>query len=401
MLLKKLISQKIKNRIAARCSDDALTQQRLQYQPYYHHFDRQDRSHVWKDGEELILLSSNDYLGLNYHPKVIEAGQRALREWGSSSTGSRIANGSRSYHRRLEEAIAAFLGKEDCQVHSAGYLSCMSAVQGFAQRGDTLYVDKNVHSCLWTAIASTKTTVEKFSHNKPDSFQTALSYDESNSAKMLIFEGVYSMEGHIAPARELLDIAQKHECFSVMDDAHGFGILGNQGRGTADHLGVTQQVDIICGSLSKAMSSTGGFVAGDKDLLEYLRSHSKQTIFSAAISPSQAYCAEAALQVLQDEPQHLQRLWDNTHKYKSILHDLGFDTWGSETPATPVVIGDKRKAYRFWQELRKEGIFTTISLPPAVPPNKDLIRTAISASHSDADLEKIADAFKKVKKRVL
>ena len=400
-MLDKLFNKKQKNSIVDRCRQDEATKLRLKYQPYYHHFDKQVGTHIWKDGKEMILLSSNDYLGLNHHPKVIEAGQRALREWGSSSTGSRIANGSRSYHRRLEEKLAAFLGKEDCHVHAAGYLSCMSAIQGFVQRGDTLYVDKNVHSSLWTGIKSTMGTVEKFSHNKPEAFRTALSYDDSKAAKMLIFEGVYSMEGHIAPAKELLDIAAQHDCFSVMDDAHGFGVLGNQGRGTADHFGVTDQVDIICGSLSKAISSTGGFVAGDKALLEYLRSHSKQTIFSAAISPSQAYCAEAALQVLQDEPQHLQRLWDNTRTYKAILHDLGLDTWDSETPATPVVIGEKRKAYRFWQELMKEGIFATLSLPPAVPPKKDLIRTAISAGHSDEDLDKIADAFKKVAKRVL
>jgi 8-amino-7-oxononanoate synthase len=402
MLLSKLQSRNKKNTVAVRCASDEITRQRLKYMPYYHHFDRQAGTRVWIDGHQMLLLGSNDYLGLNQHPKVIEAGQRALREWGSSSTGSRIANGSRSYHRRLEEKLAAFLGKEDCHVHAAGYLSCMSAIQGFVQRGDILYVDKNVHSSLWTGIATTMGTVEKFSHNNTDAFRTALNYhDGAKGGKLLIFEGVYSMEGHIAPAESLLKVAEEHDCFSIMDDAHGLGVLGTQGRGTADHLGVTDRVDILCGSLSKAMASTGGFVAGDKALIEYLRSHSKQTIFSAALSPAQAYCAEAALQVLQGEPQHLQRLWDNTQKYKAILHDLNLDTWGSETPATPVVIGEKRKAYHFWQELMKEGVFTTVSLPPAVPPKKDLIRTAISAGHSDEDLEKIADAFQKVVKRIL
>ena len=179
---------------------------RLKYQPYYHHFDRQECSHVWLDGKELVLLSNNDYLGFSHHPKVIEAGQQALKDWGSSSTGSRIANGSRSYHRKLEEKLAAFLGKEDCHIHAAGYLSCMSAIQSFAQRGDTIYVDKNVHSCLWTGIATTLADVEKFSHNKPSSFADALSYNSGKQAKMLVFEGVYSMEGHIAPAKELLSL---------------------------------------------------------------------------------------------------------------------------------------------------------------------------------------------------
>ena len=390
-----------KNSLAERCSSDDITKLRLKYQPYYHHFDRQEGSHVWLDGKELVLLSNNDYLGFSHHPKVIEAGQQALKDWGSSSTGSRIANGSRSYHRKLEEKLAAFLGKEDCHIHAAGYLSCMSAIQSFAQRGDTIYVDKNVHSCLWTGIATTLADVEKFSHNKPSSFADALSYNTGKQAKMLVFEGVYSMEGHIAPAKELLEIAAANDCFSVLDDAHGFGVLGRQGRGTADHLNLTDQVDIICGSLSKAMASTGGFVAGDKALIEYLRSHSKQTIFSAAVSPSQAYCAEAALDLMQSEPEHLERLWSSTQKYKTMLSELGFDTWGSETPAVPIVIGEKRAAYEIWKMLIKEGVFTTVSLPPAVPPKKDLIRTAITAGHSDADLDIIATAFSKVAKKFL
>ena len=390
-----------KNSIVERCKGDEITKQRLKYKPFYHHFSRQEGTHVWLDGRELILLSSNDYLGFNHHPKVQEAGQAALKKWGSSSTGSRIANGSRSYHRQLEEKIADFLGKEDCQVHAAGYLSCMSAIQPFVQRGDVILADKNIHSALWSGIGTTMGRVEKFYHNNPEDFAKVLSYEEKKTPKMLVFEGVYSMEGHLARAPELLEIAAQNNCFSVMDDAHGFGVLGEQGRGTANHLGVTDQVDIICGSLSKSMASTGGFVAGDKALIEYLRSHSKQTIFSAAISAAQAACAEAALDLLKSEPEHLERLWRNTKRYNEILHSLGLDTWGSETPAVPIVIGDKAKAYYFWQGLLKEGIFTTFSLPPAVPPKKDLIRTAISAHHSDEDLDKIADAMKRVAKKVL
>jgi len=390
-----------KNSIVERCKGDEITKQRLKYKPFYHHFSRQEGTHVWLDGRELILLSSNDYLGFNHHPKVQEAGQAALKKWGSSSTGSRIANGSRSYHRQLEEKIADFLGKEDCQVHAAGYLSCMSAIQPFVQRGDVILADKNIHSALWSGIGTTMGRVEKFYHNNPEDFAKVLSYEEKKTPKMLVFEGVYSMEGHLAKAPELLELAAQNNCFSVMDDALGFGVLGEQGMGTANHLGVTDQVDIICGSLSKSMASTGGFVAGDKALIEYLRSHSKQTIFSAAISAAQAACAEAALDLLKSEPEHLERLWRNTKRYNEILHSLGLDTWGSETPAVPIVIGDKAKAYYFWQGLLKEGIFTTFSLPPAVPPKKDLIRTAISAHHSDEDLDKIADAMKRVAKKVL
>ena len=400
-MLTSLLGKSHKNSVIQRWVDDEITKQRLKYKPFYHHFTRQEGTHVWLDNKELILLSSNDYLGFNNHPKIIEAAQKALRTWGSSSTGSRIANGSRSYHRQLEEKLADFLGKEDCQIHAAGYLSCMSAVQPFVQRGDLILADKNIHSSLWTGIAATMGRVEKFSHNNPKDFAEVLSYEDKKSPKFLIFEGVYSMEGHLAKAEELLQLANENNCFSIMDDAHGFGVLGHQGRGTANHLGVTDQLDIICGSLSKSLASTGGFVAGDKVLIEYLRSHSKQTIFSAAISASQAASAEAALDLLQNEPEHIERLWHNTKRYNEILHSLGLDTWGSVTPAVPIVIGEKIKAYRFWQELIKEGIFTTVSLPPAVPPKKDLIRTAISARHTDEALDKIADAMTKVAKRVL
>ncbi len=396
-----IFKKKHKNSVVERCIEDPLTKSRLKYEPYYHHFERQEGTHVWLNGQELILLSSNDYLGFNHHPKVIEAGQAALKTWGSSSTGSRIANGSRTYHRRLEKKLADFLGKEDCQIHAAGYLSCMSAIQAFVQRGDLVLADKNIHSALWTGIANTMGRVEKFTHNNPRSLAEVLSFESVDSAKFLIFEGVYSMEGHIASAREFLDITDEHNCFSIMDDAHGFGVLGEQGRGTANHLGITDRVDIICGSLSKSMASTGGFVAGDKCLIEYLRSHSKQTIFSAAISASSAACAEAALDLLQTEPEHLQRLWANTRRYNDILQSLGLDTWGSVTPAVPIIIGDKVKAYRFWQELIKEGIFTTVSLPPAVPPKKELIRTAVSARHSEEDFDRIATAMQRVVKRVL
>lgn len=400
-MLSSLLSKSYKNSIVERCIKDEVTKLRLKYKPFYHHFSKQEGTHVWLDNRELILLSSNDYLGFNHHPKVQEAGQAALKKWGSSSTGSRIANGSRSYHRQLEEKLADFLGKEDCQIHAAGYLSCMSAIQAFVQRGDLILADKNIHSSLWTGISATMGRVEKFSHNNPSDFSEVLSFEDKKSPKFLVFEGVYSMEGHLARAEELLEIAGENNCFSIMDDAHGFGVLGEQGRGTANHLKVTDKVDIICGSLSKSLASTGGFVAGDKQLIEYLRSHSKQTIFSAAISASQAACAEAALDLLKSEPEHLERLWQNTKQYNEILHNLGLDTWGSVTPAVPIVIGDKAKAYRFWQELIKEGVFTTVSLPPAVPPKKDLIRTAISAKHSQEDLDKIADAMAKVVKRIL
>ena len=394
-----LFSSRTRNAIGERCRDDSATKLRLRYAPYYHAMEAQQGTTVRLQGREMIMLASNDYLGLSFHPKVVEAARAALLKWGTSPTGARVSNGSRAYHLELEEKLAAFLGKEACHVHAAGYLSCLSGVAAFAQKGDVILADKNIHSCLWDGIRLSTAAVERFSHNNPDDLRAVAASLPAATPKMMVVEGVYSMEGHIAHLPGLLSVARDHACFNVLDDAHGFGVLGRQGRGTADHFGLTDQVDIICGSLSKSLASTGGFVAGDKALIEYLRTHGKHTLFSAALSPAQAAAASAALDVLQTEPEHLERLWSNTRRYTAMLASLGLDTWGSETPAVPVVIGDKARAYAFWQALLEKGVFTVMSIAPAVPVGKDLIRTAISAGHTDAQLDRIADAFAYAKKR--
>lgn len=388
-----------RNPIASRARDDSATKLRLRYAPYYHTMAAQQGTTVNLNGRDMIMLASNDYLGLSFHPKVIEAARAALLKWGSSPTGARVSNGSRAYHVELEEKLASFLGKEACHIHAAGYLSCLSGVAAFAQKGDVILADKNIHSCLWDGIRLSTASVERFSHNSPDDLRAVASSLPAATPKMMVVEGVYSMEGHIAHLPGLLAIANEYDCFTVLDDAHGFGVLGRQGRGTADHFDLTDKVDIICGSMSKALSSTGGFVAGDRALIEYLRTHGKHTLFSASLSPAQAAAASAALDIIQTEPEHLERLWKNQKRYIAMLTSLGLDTWGSETPAVPIVIGDKQRAYAFWQALLEKNVFTVMSIAPAVPVGKDLIRTAISAGHTDEQLDRIGDAFAYAKKR--
>jgi 8-amino-7-oxononanoate synthase len=379
--------------ILERCCEDYATKMRLKYAPFYHAMEAQDGTHIRLNGRDLIMFSSNDYLGLSFHPKVIEAGRAALLRWGASTTGARPSNGSRAYHLELESKLAAFLNRQACHVSVAGYISCMASVAAFAQKGDLILVDKNIHSCVWDGIRLSMASVERFSHNNPEDLRQLARTIHHNTPKMIVVEGVYSMEGHIVRLPEIVGIAEDHGCFLVLDDAHGFGVLGRQGRGTVDHFRLNDKVDLICGSLSKSLASTGGFVAGSHDLIEYLRTHSRQTIFSAAISPSQAACASAALDIMQSEPQHLERLWRNTRRYREILKGLGLDTWDSETAAIPIVLGSKELVYRFWQALLEKGVFTVMSIAPAVPPGKDLVRTAVSAMHSDEDLEKVAAAM--------
>ncbi len=391
---------KTKKALLARCRDDYATNMRLKYAPYYHAMEAQSGTTVTLQGREMVMLSSNDYLGLSFHPKIIEAGRAAMLKWGTSTTGARTSNGSRAYHLELEERLADFLGHEACHVHVAGYLSCLSSVASFAQKGDVILADKNIHSCLWDGIRLSMATVERFSHNSPEDLREVLAAVSSEVTKMLVIEGVYSMEGHIARLPELAEIAEEHGCFTVLDDAHGFGVLGRQGRGTVDHFGLNDKVDLICGSMSKSLASTGGFVASSREVIEYLRSHSKQTIFSAAISPSQAACAQASLEIMQQEPQHLERLWANTRRYRALLKSFGLDTWESETPAVPIVLGSKERVYPFWKALMEKGVFTVMSIAPAVPAGKDLIRTAISAKHPEEQFEKIADAMAYAVKRL-
>jgi len=377
-----------------RIRDDEATKLRLKYDTYYHIFDKQEGTRVFKDGKEYVMLSSNDYLGLREHPKIKEAGIEALKKWGSSTTGARLANGGRSFHRELEEELASFIGKEACHVFSAGYLACTSAITGFADRKDIIYADKNLHSSLWSGIKLSGAHCERFAHNQPEHLRQILEDEDPETAKLIVLEGIYSMEGHIARLPELTSVAKEFNSFLILDDAHGFGVLGDNGSGTANHFDITDQIDVICGSFSKSLSGIGGFVASSLEAIEYMRSHSKQTIFSAALTPSACACANAALQIIQNEPQHRKRLFQNLKRYNALLEELSLDTWESESPAVPIVLGEKEKVYYFWKALLEKGVYTIISVSPGVPPGKDLIRTAISAAHTDEDMDKIEEAVR-------
>jgi 8-amino-7-oxononanoate synthase len=377
-----------------RIRSDETTKLRLKYDAYYHIFDEQSGTRVKKDGKEYVMLSSNDYLGLSQHPKIKEAATNALHKWGSSTTGARLANGGRIFHRELEEELADFLGKESCHVFAAGYLACASAITGFIQRKDLIFADKNLHSSLWSGIQLSGANCERFAHNQPDHLVELLSSEDPKIQKALVLEGIYSMEGHIARLPELIHAAKKYNTFVILDDAHGVGVLGRDGRGTADHFGMTDKVDVICGSFSKSFSGIGGFVCSSQDGINYMRSHSKQTIFSAALPPAATAGAHAALKIFRSEPEHRERLHKNLSRYLTFLNGLGLDTWDSESPAVPIVLGKKEKVYYFWKALLEKGVYTIISIAPGVPPGKDLIRTAISAAHTDEDLDIIEDAIR-------
>jgi 8-amino-7-oxononanoate synthase len=390
----KLFSKQKNNGIWNRILSDDSTRLRLKYDAYYHIFDDQTGTRVTKDGKEYVMLSSNDYLGLSQHPKIKEAGIKALQKWGSSTTGARLANGGRIFHRALEEDLADFLGMEACHVFSAGYLACASAITGFVDRNDLVFADKNLHSSLWSGIKLSGAKCERFAHNHPEHLREILSHEDPKTNKALVIEGIYSMEGHIARLPELLEVAKEFGAFLILDDAHGIGVLGDHGKGTANHFDLTNQIDVICGSFSKSFSGMGGFVCASKEAIDYMRSHSKQTIFSAALSPVSTACAHAALGIIRSEPEHRKKLEANLSRYRKLLNELNLDTWNSESPAVPIVLGKKEKVYYFWKALLEKGVYAIISVAPGVPPGKDLIRTAISAAHTEEDFDLIEEAFR-------
>ncbi len=389
-----------KSAVRLRIEGDVTTKLRLKYDPYYHSVTAVDGIHVTAEGRQMVMMSSNEYLGLSQHPKVQEAAREAILKWGTSSCGSRLANGTRSIHCELEEELAQFLGKEACHVIVAGYLGCQGSLAGIAQRGDALIVDKSIHSSLWDGAIISGADIERFSHDDMDSLAELLAKLEMKQPKIIAVDGIYSMEGHMASIPRIVELAKEYSAFTIVDDAHGFGVLGKQGRGIVDHFNATKDVDLIVGSLSKSLASTGGFMAGSKALIEYMRSNCRQIIFSAAVAPSQAAASLAALKVMQTEPQHQERLWENTRYYKKILDDLGLDYWNSPTPAVPIVFGELERAYYVWKSLWEQGFFTVMSVSPGVPVGKDLIRTAISALHTKEQLDRFGEALKNAMKKI-
>jgi 8-amino-7-oxononanoate synthase len=380
--------------VAERCRTDPNTRLRLKYAPYYHVVEQADGLDIVINGRRMTMMCSNEYLGLSSHPEVRRAAKEAIDRWGTSPCGSRLANGSRGYHVELEEELAAFLGKEACHVSVAGYMACVSSLSSLAQRDDALIVDKSIHAALWDGVRLSGAEVERFTHEDMRSLRALLAQLDPGQPKIIAIDGVYSMEGHIASLPEIAGLADEYSAFLVVDDCHGFGVLGRDGRGVADHFGLGKQVDLICGSFSKSLASTGGFIASSRATVEYLRSTSRQIIFSAAITPACSAAALESLRVMQREPEHRARLWENTRYLQGILRSLGLDFWESPTPAVPIVIGDKEKCYFIWKSLQEQGFFTVMSISPGVPAGKDLIRTAVSALHTKEMLDRFGDALR-------
>ncbi len=350
--------------------------------PYFKPISESEDTVVTIEGQRRIMLGSNNYLGLTHHPRVLEAAARALRVYGSGCTGSRFLNGTLDLHLQLEQALAEFVGKEDCIVFSTGYNANLGLISGLVGRGDVVLLDKLDHASIVDGASMSRGETERFNHGDLAGLERKLARVNGGVGKMVIVDGVYSMEGDIADVPALSRICKRNGAALALDDAHALGVLGPRGDGTAAHFGLTDEVDIIAGTFSKSLASIGGFVAASANVINFLRHHARALIFTAALPPSNTAGVLAALEVLQAEPERREQLWKNTRRLQEGMRGLGFDTGPSETPIVPILIGPLDKTFLMWRRVYDAGIFTNPVVPPAVPPSQCRLRMSLMATHT-------------------
>lgn len=351
-------------------------------------------------GRRMVMLGSNNYLGLTNDPRVKEAAIQAVRRYGSGCAGSRWLNGTLDLHVRLEERLAAFIRKEAALVFSTGFQVNLGAISCLVGKGDTVYLDKQDHACIIDGARLSFGEVRKFRHNDVADLRRQMRNDANAKGRFLVVDGVYSMEGDIAPLPDLLAAARQFEAALMVDDAHGIGVLGPTGRGTAEHFGLEREVDLIMGTFSKAMASIGGFIAGDADVIDFIKHNARTMVFSAAPPPASAAAALATVEIMEREPERRARLWENTRFFRDGLRTLGFDTGQSKTPVVPVVVGEDATALAMVQRLHEKGIFVNCVLTPGTLPGRALIRTSLMATHTREHLSRALEAIEGVGREV-
>jgi 8-amino-7-oxononanoate synthase len=347
-------------------------------------------------GRRMVMLGSNNYLGLTNDPRVKEAAIEAVRRYGSGCAGSRFLNGTLDLHVRLEERLAEFMRQEAAVTFSTGFQVNLGAISCLVGKGDTVYLDKQDHACIIDGARLSFGDVKKFKHNDPADLRRQMRNDSEARGRLVVVDGVFSMEGDVAPLPEILGVAREFAAGLMVDDAHGIGVLGKTGRGTSEHFGLEEEVDLIMGTFSKSMASVGGFIAGNATIIEYIKHRARTLIFSAAAPPASAAAALATLAIMESEPERRERLWDNTLYFSSGLRSIGFDTGNSRSPVVPVVVGEDLTALRMVHLLQEEGIFVNCVLSPATPPGRALIRTSLMATHTRDQLGRALEAFEKV-----
>jgi 8-amino-7-oxononanoate synthase len=351
-------------------------------------------------GKKLLMFGSNSYMGLTNHPKVIAAAKEAIDRYGSSCSGSRFLNGTSRLHLKLEKKLAEFVGKEAALVFTTGFQANVGTVASLTGRSGVLILDESDHASIKEGSRLSFSRVLKFAHNDMNDLERILRSVQGESTKMIVVDGIFSMEGDICNLPQIAALAAKYEALLMVDDAHSIGVLGESGRGTASHFGLTDQVDIIMGTFSKSLASVGGFVASTREMINYLKHHSRAMIFSASIPPSAAAAAMAALEIIQAEPERQEALWNNTAYMVKMLNHLGFDTSSSQTPILPIYIRDNELTFEFTQRLFDRGIFVNPVVSPAVKSDAAMVRLSIMATHTRRQLDMALCALDEVNREL-
>lgn len=348
------------------------------------------------DGRRMIMLGSNNYLGLTNDPRVKEAAIAAVRKYGSGCAGSRFLNGTLDLHVKLEERLAEFMRKDAAVTFATGFQVNLGAISCLVAKGDVVYLDKQDHACILDGARLSFGEVRKFKHNDAADLARQMRNDVSARGRLIVVDGVFSMEGDIAPLPEIVEAARPFDAAVMVDDAHGIGVLGPTGRGTAEHFGLEDEVDLVMGTFSKSMASVGGFIAGDETVIDYIKHRARTLIFSAAPPPASVAAALATVEIMDREPERRTRLWENARFFSEGLKSMGLDTAGSQTPVVPVVVGEDAAALAMVQRLHEEGVFVNCVVSPATPPGRALIRTSLMATHTREQLTQALEAIEKV-----
>jgi len=368
--------------------------------PYFMPIQEVKGNKVKVDGKEMIMVGSNNYLGLINHPRVMKAAQEAVDRYGVATCGSRFLNGTLDIHVELEERLAKFMKKEAALAFSTGFQTNQGIISTLIGRGEAILVDRMVHASIIDACRLSYGDVHKYKHNDMADLERIISSLDKNIGKLIVVDGVFSMEGDLANLPAIVIIAKKYKARIMVDDAHGIGVMGKNGRGTLEHFGVENDVDLVMGTFSKSFASLGGFVAGSQKVISYIKHFARSLIFSASITPASVATVLASIDIIESEPQRRERLWEITNKMKSGFQAMGYNTGPTETPIIPVIIGDDELAFMLWKLLREDGIFTNPVIYPAVPKGQSLIRTSYAATHTDEELDTVLASFQRCGKRV-
>jgi len=366
--------------------------------PYFRVIESDQDTEVTMNGRKVLMFGSNSYLGLTNHPKVKEAAKAAIDKYGTGCAGSRFLNGTLDLHLQLERKLADFVGKEEAIVYSTGFQVNVGVVPAFTGRNEYIILDELDHASIIEGSRLSFSKVLKFRHNDMESLEKILQRCEPDSMKFIIVEGIYSMDGDIVNLPGVIALSEKYNGTVMVDDAHSLGVIGDGGRGTSSHFGLTDRTDLIMGTFSKSLASIGGFIASDSATINFLLHRSRTIIFSASIAPPAAAAVMAALDVMQEEPERIQHLWDITHYALKHLKEAGFDLGATQTPIIPLMIRDNMKTFRFTKMLLDEGIFVNPVLSPAVAENSTLIRFNMMATHTYSHLDFAIEKLIKVGK---